>query len=122
MSGFPIAQRTLLIDDDVVVQVFPLDKPALTIGRSLKCDICLDDISVSSIHALIRITPNALLDGHNDVFNHGLQSESGVLVNDLRIKRFHLDPNDVVAIGSNRFKFLDEQIQGRETTALMLLD
>lgn len=116
-----MAHLALLIDD-VVVQVFPLDKSVVTIGRLPKCDICIDDESVSSVHALIKITPNELLDGHDDVVIYDLQSTNGVVVNDRKVERCQLNPNDVVAIGWNRFKFFDEQSQGRETTVLMLLD
>lgn len=77
---------------------------------------------MSSVHALIKITPNELLDGHDDVVIYDLQSTNGVVVNDRKVERCQLHPNDVVAIGWNRFKFFDEQSQGRETTVLMLLD
>lgn len=112
--------QLVLLVDDVVAQVFPLDKPELTIGRSSQCDICINDDSVSATHALIRVTPNELLAGYNDVVIYDLQSKNGVLVNDQHVERCHLNPNDVITIGWNRFKFLDPQSEGKDTTALIM--
>ncbi|HEY5623351.1 MAG TPA: FHA domain-containing protein [Gammaproteobacteria bacterium] len=44
-------------------------------------------------------------------------STNGTLVNDEESDRCQLKPNDVITIGFNRFKLLDDREAGSETTA-----
>ena len=116
-----MSQLALLVDD-VVVQLFALDKAKVTIGRSSLCDIHIDDISVSTNHAVILVAPSELLDGYYDIFVEDLQSRNGTLVNDQSIHRCRLKPGDVITIGFNKFKLLDDHAVGRESTVLMVMD
>lgn len=111
-----MAQLALLVDD-VVVKLFPLDKPVTTIGRTQDNDIQIDDTGVSSRHAHIVLKPNELLDGHVDVLLEDLGSTNGTLVNDEQVKRCELKPNDVITVGWNRFKLLDNRESDSQTTA-----
>ena len=111
-----VAQLALLVDD-VVVKLFPLEKPVVTIGRTADNDIQIDDSGVSARHARIRVKPSALLEGHLDVLVEDLGSTNGTLVNDEQVARCELKPNDVITVGWNRFKLLDDRAQGSETTA-----
>ncbi len=116
-----MSQLALLVDG-VVTQLFSLDKAKLTIGRSSKCDIYIDDVSVSTNHAVIIVAPNELLDGHYDILVEDLQSRNGTLVNDQPIHRCQLRPDDIITIGFNRFKLLDDPAAGRESTVLMMME
>ena len=116
-----MSQLALLVDD-VVTQLFPLNQPTLTIGRAAECDIRIDDVSVSTEHAIVRVSPSKYLDGHEEIIIEDLQSKNGTLVNEKPVHRCQLQPNDVVTIGWNKFKLLDDRAAGRETTVLMMLD
>jgi len=111
-----------LLVDDVVSQLYPLTKSKFLIGRVTTCDIYIDDTSVSSCHAAILVVPNPLLDGYDDIVIEDLQSRNGTYVNEERIHRCILKPNDVISIGWSKFKLLDDRSEGRESTVLMMLD
>ena len=71
----------------------------MTIGRSRECEIFLEDLAVSRLHATIHQLP----DGGFEIEDH--HSASGTFVNGLRISRYRLLEGDVVQIGSNRLTF-----------------
>ncbi|HXZ04684.1 MAG TPA: FHA domain-containing protein [Ktedonobacteraceae bacterium] len=71
----------------------------LTIGRSRECDIFLEDLAVSRLHATIH----ELSDGGFEIEDH--RSASGTFVNGLRITRYRLLEGDNVQIGSHRLTF-----------------
>lgn len=73
--------------------------PEMTIGRSRECDIFLEDLAVSRLHATIHQLP----DGGFEIEDH--HSASGTFVNGMRITRYRLLEGDVVQIGSNRLTF-----------------
>ncbi len=116
-----MSQLALLVDD-VVVKLFPLEKPVTSIGRSSDCDIYIDDYGVSNQHALIHISPSEVLEGHQDVFLEDLGSRNGTLVNDREIQRCRLEPDDIITIAWNRFKLLDDRPFGGETTVFIIRD
>src|SRR6266536_991857 len=74
-------------------------KDHTTIGRSRECDIFLEDLAVSRLHATIRQMP----DGGYEIEDH--RSATGTYVNGMRITRYRLLEGDVVQIGSNRLTF-----------------
>ena len=71
----------------------------MTIGRSRECDIFLEDLAVSRLHATIHQLP----DGGFDIEDH--RSATGTFINGLRITRYRLLEGDIVQIGSSRFTF-----------------
>src|SRR6266446_5330682 len=73
--------------------------PDMTIGRSRECDIFLEDLAVSRLHATIRQLPG----GGYEIEDH--RSATGTFVNGMRITRYHLLEGDVVQIGSSRLAF-----------------
>ena len=73
--------------------------PEMTIGRSRDCDIFLEDLAVSRLHATLHQLP----DGGYEIEDH--RSVTGTFVNGLRITRYRLLEGDVVQIGSNRLTF-----------------
>jgi pSer/pThr/pTyr-binding forkhead associated (FHA) protein len=77
--------------------------PEMTIGRSRECDIFLEDLSVSRLHATIHQLPD---DGY-EIEDH--RSTSGTFVNGMRITSYRLLEGDVVQIGSNRLTFRRSQ-------------
>ncbi len=73
--------------------------PEMTIGRSRDCDIFLEDLAVSRLHATIHQLP----DGGYEIEDH--RSASGTFVNGMRITRYRLLEGDVVQAGSSRLTF-----------------
>jgi pSer/pThr/pTyr-binding forkhead associated (FHA) protein len=73
--------------------------PEMTIGRSRDCDIFLEDLAVSRIHATIHQLP----EGGFEIEDH--HSATGTFVNGLRITHYRLLEGDVVQVGSNRLTF-----------------
>ncbi|MFQ6007050.1 MAG: FHA domain-containing protein [Woeseia sp.] len=106
-----------LLLDDVVVKLFPLDKSRITIGRDQDSDIHIDNDGVSARHARIHVAPSELLEGHEDIYLEDLGSTNGTLVNDEPVDRCQLNPNDVITIGWNTFKLMDNRQPGAQTTA-----
>jgi pSer/pThr/pTyr-binding forkhead associated (FHA) protein len=109
-----------LLMDGVVVKAFPLDKPELTIGRRAGNDVRIDDVAVSGHHARIVVTPNRYLDGAEDIFIEDLDSTNGTRVNGEPIRRRRLNHDDLVQIGWNQFKLLDERQTAHERTAYIV--
>ncbi len=113
-----MSQLALLVDD-VVVSIFPLDKPSITIGRDADCDIQIDESAVSGSHARLEIKPNEFLDDQDDIYLEDLGSTNGTMVNDEKIDRCQLKPDDVIEIGWNKFKLMDTSQGNRKTTAFI---
>ena len=113
-----MSQLALLMDG-VVVSLFPLDKPVVTIGRDQENDIQIDNDSVSTHHARLKIEPSKFLDGHEDIFIEDLGSTNGTMVNDENIDRSQLKPDDVITIGWNTFKLVGDSAAGGQTTAFI---
>ena len=74
-------------------------KSVTTIGRSRECDIFLEDLAVSRLHATIRL----LTDGNYEIEDR--RSATGIFVNGMRITRYRLIEGDTVQIGSSRLTF-----------------
>ncbi len=72
----------------------------MTIGRSRDCDIFLEDLAVSRLHATINELPN----GEFELVDN--KSATGTHVNGRATKRSVLHDGDMVQIGANAFKFL----------------
>jgi len=71
----------------------------MTVGRSRDCDIFLEDLAVSRLHATIR----EMNDGSYEIEDH--RSAAGTFVNGMRITRYRLIDGDVVQIGLNKLIF-----------------
>jgi pSer/pThr/pTyr-binding forkhead associated (FHA) protein len=74
-------------------------QPETSIGRSRECSIFLEDLTVSRIHAIIRLLP----DGTYEIEDQG--SATGTFVNNMAIQRYRLIEGDVIQIGASSFTF-----------------
>jgi pSer/pThr/pTyr-binding forkhead associated (FHA) protein len=115
----PTAILALLVDG-VVTGEFALDRPELNIGRRAGNHVRIDDVAVSGLHARILVVPNRYLDGVEDIFIEDLNSTNGTRVNGERVQRRRLTHGDVVQIGWNNFKLLDERQANHEATAYIV--
>jgi pSer/pThr/pTyr-binding forkhead associated (FHA) protein len=73
--------------------------PDMTIGRSRECDIFLEDLTVSRLHATIKECDHA---AYEIVDN---RSATGTFVNGRPIKRHRLQEGDMIQIGNTAFNF-----------------
>ena len=78
---------------------FVLQKSEVVIGRSSKCDIRIDQESVSRSHA-------SLLNNGRSVVLRDLGSTNGTLVNDQQVDEYVLRHGDLIKIGRTVFKFI----------------
>ncbi len=111
--------KLLLCLEGVVLREFPLDRESFTIGRKAQSDIQIDDITISSKHAVIKVEKNAYMDNIKDVYVEDLGSTNGTLVNGLRIKKHMLRHGDAIMLGRHEFKFLDEDAPDFDKTMMM---
>jgi pSer/pThr/pTyr-binding forkhead associated (FHA) protein len=94
-SGTMNIAQLELVDMRGATRNFEL-QPEMTIGRRRDCDIFLEDLAVSRIHASIHQLPN----GNYELEDH--RSATGTFVNGQAIKRYRLKNGDVVQIGSSK--------------------
>lgn len=107
--------------DSVVANTFEICQPVTLIGRRADNDLRIDEISVSGQHATIEAVPNAYLEGTVDYYITDNSSTNGTFVNDIRIEaRQRLNSNDLVRVGWNEFRFVDEEENALEKTAYIL--
>ena len=107
-SGGASSSQLALLVDDVVVELFPLEKPVITIGKHQDNDIQIDNVFASARHAQILVDPDEPLEGYKDIVLEDLGSTNGILVNDKQVKRCQLKPNDLITIARKQFKLLDD--------------
>ncbi|MFN4291816.1 MAG: FHA domain-containing protein [Permianibacter sp.] len=115
-----MATLTQLVDD-VVANKFELRHGTLTIGRHPDNGVQIDDSAVSGHHAQIEGLPNEHFPQFSEYYLTDLGSTNGTFVNNLKLnKRQRLRHNDVIRIGWNSFKFVDNQEHELEKTSHML--
>ena len=96
------------LHEGVAINKFELDKPVLRIGRDPDSDIFIDNTVVSSEHAVIRAQDNPKTDEAPEFYIEDLKSTNSTFVNGEKITRRKLKHNDMIRIGWNTFKFIDE--------------
>lgn len=111
-----MAMLIQLSDDSAGIKV-PLDKPQLSIGRGDENDISIDDELVSKSHALIEAVPSEEEPGRVDFFIHDQESTNRTYVNEQLVTLHRLKHDDVIRIGKNNFRFVDEQTEEMEETS-----
>jgi len=81
---------------DLLAQQYFTLGPVTVIGRGAECDLTIDDAMLSRRHAQIEILGEV-------VRIRDLGSANGTFVNDVRINRALLQPDDAIQIGSRSF-------------------
>jgi len=110
-----MALLILLQDGEAGVR-FRIDKPRFTIGRSQDNDICLDDELVSKQHAQIEVIPQEQARLTFDYYLQDQDSTNHCFVNDEQIKLKKLAHGDIIRIGKNNFRFIDDANDDLEET------
>ena len=106
----------VLIHEGVVINKFPVDKPLLRIGRRQDNDIVIDDNVVSMEHAILEIEDDPDDKDIKRYYLMDLGSTNGTHVNGKKISRQQLVNNDMIRIGWNTFKFIDNGEREPEKT------
>ena len=97
------------LHEGVAINKFKLDdKTILRIGRDPDSDIFIDNAVVSTAHAVIEAKDHPKSDGTPEYYIKDLNSTNSTFVNDQKITRHKLQHNDMIRVGWNNFKFLDE--------------
>ena len=112
--------KLLHIVDGVVAREYTLEAGRLGIGRRLDNDIRLDDATVSGQHAAIEVRPNPYMEEYMEAVLEDLGSTNGTLVDGRTVKRHVLKPDDVIQIGTHRFKYVDESAPRLDETRILL--
>lgn len=88
--------------DSKLIGEYPFNKDKLTIGRSPKADVVIDNLAVSGIHAHInKIGVDFLIEDNN--------STNGTFVNEKPIKKHVLNDGDMIVIGRFQFTLMREK-------------
>lgn len=106
----------------LALKEFELAKERITIGRRSDNDIQLDDPTVSGIHAVLTLKPDAYLDGAFDVAIVDFNSTNGLLVNGEKVQQKRLTVGDIIRIGQHELLFDEPDDNPFEQTAVFLDD
>ena len=88
--------------NDAVLKTIETDKEVITIGRNVKNDIQIDNLSVSKQHA--RIVK------HQGIyFIEDMKSTNGTYLNEKKIAKKKLANNDVITIGKHTLQAILEK-------------
>ncbi len=93
----------LVLHGPLLGKTFMIEQPVLTIGRSSRCDVQIDDDNVSRQHAEISYRDGV-------VWLADLQSTNGSYVNSKRVSEIPLNDGDLVLIGRVLFKFIHSSV------------
>jgi len=100
--------------NDVNLSKYDLTREGLTIGRSAKNDVYLDDPSVSQFHA--NIEAKELKNSNLIYFINDLNSTNKTKVNAQVVEQYLLNDQDIIEIGLNQFKYVDEDSESLAAT------
>lgn len=103
-------------DDEAGIRL-PIDKQKICIGRDTSNDISIDDDLVSKEHAVLEVVISSAEEGKLEYYLQDLNSTNHTYVNDQRISLYKLKHGDIIRIGMNNFKFLDEVSGDLDETA-----
>jgi hypothetical protein len=93
-----VAKVILTLGDKVLREV-ALSKERITIGRRSRNDIVIDDLAISSQHAVIVTV-------HNDSYLEDLNSTNGTQINGQPLKKHFLQDNDVIELADYRMRYI----------------
>lgn len=106
--------KLVITDTNGLVTEHELGKERITIGRLAGNDIVLNDKAVSGRHAAIV----TILD---DSFLEDLQSTNGTQVNGQPVSKHPLAHGDLITLGRNNARFVNESEDGSDMDKTMML-
>jgi len=100
--------------DEIIINKHQIPSTGLTIGRSVKNDVYIDDPAASQQHAKIEI--KELKDGSLIYFLIDLDSTNHTFVNQQAVSEHLLCDQDTIEIGLSQFKYIDEDKESLAAT------
>jgi pSer/pThr/pTyr-binding forkhead associated (FHA) protein len=93
--------------NNAVLKTIETDKEVINIGRNIKSDIQIDNLSVSKLHArIIKL--------NGKYFVEDLNSTNGTYLNEKKISKEMLTNNDVITIGKHTLVTILEKQYGKQ--------
>jgi pSer/pThr/pTyr-binding forkhead associated (FHA) protein len=105
------------LHEGVVIKKFEIDKPTLRIGRDPDCEIYIDDGVVSTEHAVIEVKESSKPKGSPEYYLKDLESTNSTFVNGKKITSIKLAHNDIIRVGWNNFKFVEDTKKDPDKTS-----
>ncbi len=96
---------------------FSIDRQRIRIGRGTDNEICIEDELVSKEHAVIEVVLRSKKDAQVDYILQDLDSTNHTFVNDRPVSLYKLANGDVIRIGINNFRFVDDNDGGLDETS-----
>jgi hypothetical protein len=94
--------------NDLKSSGYPLNKERISLGRDVKCDIMLNDESISRLHVeLIRVDEGYLIRDQS--------SRNGLFINNQRISEQLLQEGDTISIGDLDFFYRSSIVTKKES-------
>ncbi|KPJ78902.1 MAG: hypothetical protein AMJ54_01160 [Deltaproteobacteria bacterium SG8_13] len=104
------------LHEGVAIKKFELDKTLIRIGRDPGSDIFIDDKVVSMEHAVVEIDNEPGGNKKPTYTIRDLGSTNSTFVNDREITEHRLQNDDLIRVGWNTFKFIDDVERKAEKT------
>ncbi len=98
----------VFLHENVAIKKFDLDRSDLRFGRSVECDVFIEDKLVSMEHAVIEAVKKPDGGSQYEYYLHDLKSTNHTYLNGDPVTRQKLINNDMIRIGRHTFKFIDE--------------
>lgn len=107
-----------LIVEDVIINKWEITEEVVILGRAKDCDIQIDEQSVSSKHARLVTEEDPYMEDTFVYYLEDLKSTNGSELNGRAIQREKLVDGDIIKIGFNQFRFITDETQGLDDTAV----
>ena len=111
-----------LLVEDVIINKWDLDDEVIILGRAKDCDIQIDDQSVSSKHARVVAEEDEFLQGSRNYYIEDLRSTNGTELNGHLAVKEKLSDGDLLKIGFTQFRFIENQSDDLDQTAVIIPD
>jgi len=98
----------VFLHENVAIKKFDLDQKGLRFGRSVECDVFIEDKLVSMEHAAIEAVEKPEGTSQYEYYINDLNSTNQTYLNGEPVDHKKLINNDVIRIGRHTFKFIDE--------------
>ena len=99
---FHMCAKLVVLAGPLCGEAFPLDGPALTIGRDTAAQLCIPDRLMSRRHCAVEVSEGGS-------FLRDLGSSNGTFVNGIPVRERALEHGDRIRVGESVLLFLDRQ-------------
>ena len=99
----------------------PIENAAVTLGRSKKNDVCIEDTLVSKLHCRIDAVPGTGSASDDiEYYIEDLNSTNSTFVNNRKVTRKKLNHDDLIRVGLTQLQFVLFDVENTmESTAVI---